>query len=67
MVLKSSGYKELNIDLSKGKRMEKTHFQLGEDEILLCSSLPQNPLQTWEKISKNVLFYYENNNNGLTL
>ncbi|KAG5580670.1 hypothetical protein H5410_051297 [Solanum commersonii] len=30
----------------KGRRMEKTHFQLGEDEILLSSSLPQNPLQT---------------------
>ncbi|KAG5599018.1 hypothetical protein H5410_030388 [Solanum commersonii] len=27
-------------------RMEKTHFQLGEDEILLSSSLPQNPLQS---------------------
>ncbi|KAG5581299.1 hypothetical protein H5410_051926 [Solanum commersonii] len=37
---------ELNLDLSKGRRMEKTHFQLGKDEILLSSSLPQNPLQT---------------------
>jgi len=46
MILKSNGYKELNLDLSKGRRMEKTHFQLGEDEILLSSSLPQNPLQT---------------------
>ncbi|KAG5631081.1 hypothetical protein H5410_002798, partial [Solanum commersonii] len=27
-------------------RMEKTHFQLREDEILLSSSLPENPLQT---------------------
>ncbi|KAG5619773.1 hypothetical protein H5410_004991 [Solanum commersonii] len=26
-------------------KMEKTHFQLGKDEILLSSSLPQNPLQ----------------------
>ena len=41
MILKSNGYKELNLDLSKGRRMEKTHFQLGEDEILLSSSLPK--------------------------
>jgi len=46
MILKSNGYKKLNLDLSKGRRMEKTHFQLGEDEILLSSSLPKNPLQT---------------------
>jgi len=46
MILKSNGYKKLNLDLRKGRRMEKTHFQLGEDEILLSSSLPQNPLQT---------------------
>ena len=41
MILKSNGYKKLNLDLSKGRRMEKTHFQLGEDEILLSSSLPK--------------------------
>ncbi|KAG5596032.1 hypothetical protein H5410_037264 [Solanum commersonii] len=51
----------------KGRRMEKTHFQLGEDEILLSLSLPQNPVQTLEKISKNILFYSNNNNNGLEL
>ncbi|KAG5605076.1 hypothetical protein H5410_026568 [Solanum commersonii] len=30
----------------KERRMDKTHFQLGEDEILLSSSLLQNHLQT---------------------
>ncbi|KAG5585932.1 hypothetical protein H5410_046366 [Solanum commersonii] len=44
--VKSNGCKKLNLDLRKGRRMEKTHFQLGEDEILLSSSLAQNPLQT---------------------
>ncbi|KAG5585237.1 hypothetical protein H5410_045671 [Solanum commersonii] len=41
MILKSNGYKELNLDLRKGRRMDKTHFQLGEDEILLSSGLPK--------------------------
>ncbi len=50
MIVKSNGYKKLNLNLSKGRRIEKTHFQLGEDELL--SSSFQNPLQTWEKISK---------------
>lgn len=46
MILKSNGYNKLNLDLSKGKGMEKTHFQLREDEILLSSSFPQNPFQS---------------------
>ncbi|KAG5585796.1 hypothetical protein H5410_046230 [Solanum commersonii] len=37
MILKSNGYNKLNLDLSKGRRMEKTHFQLREDELLLYS------------------------------
>ncbi|KAG5631847.1 hypothetical protein H5410_003564 [Solanum commersonii] len=39
MILKSNGYKELNLDLSKGTTMEKTYFQLGEDEIPLSSKI----------------------------
>ncbi|KAG5612217.1 hypothetical protein H5410_023498 [Solanum commersonii] len=39
MIIKSNGYKELNLDLSKGRKMEKTHFQFGEDEILLSSKI----------------------------
>ena len=31
--------------------MEKTHFQLGEDESFFLQ-VSQNPLQIWEKISK---------------
>jgi len=50
MILKSNGYNKLNLDLRKGGRMEKTHFQIGEDELLSSSS--QNPLQTWEKNTK---------------
>ncbi|KAG5606247.1 hypothetical protein H5410_027739 [Solanum commersonii] len=38
-ILKSNGYKKLNLYLSKGRRMEKTYFQLAEDEILFSSSL----------------------------
>jgi len=41
MILESNGYKELNLDLRKGRRMEKTHFQFREDELLLASSLPK--------------------------
>ena len=37
MILKSNGYKELKLDLSKGRRMEKTHFQLEGDELLSSS------------------------------
>ncbi|KAG5571182.1 hypothetical protein H5410_060948 [Solanum commersonii] len=43
-----------------GRRMEKTHFQLGEDEILLYSSLPQNLSKLERKISKK---YYSIMNN----
>ncbi|KAG5572015.1 hypothetical protein H5410_061781 [Solanum commersonii] len=60
-------YKKLNLDLSKGRRMEKTHFQLREDEILLSSSLPKTLSKLERKYPKKVLFYYENNNNGLEL
>ncbi|KAG5585224.1 hypothetical protein H5410_045658, partial [Solanum commersonii] len=52
---------------SKGRRMEKTHLQLGEDEILLSSSHPKTLSKLERKISKKVLFYFENNNNGSTL
>ncbi|KAG5605923.1 hypothetical protein H5410_027415 [Solanum commersonii] len=34
MIVKSNGYKKLSLNLSKGRRIEKTHFQLGEDELL---------------------------------
>ncbi|KAG5606141.1 hypothetical protein H5410_027633 [Solanum commersonii] len=54
MILKSNGYKELNLDLNKGRRTEKIHFQLGEDEILLSSSLPKKPSPNLrENIPKN--------------
>ncbi|KAG5630027.1 hypothetical protein H5410_001744 [Solanum commersonii] len=39
---KSNGYKKLNLNISKGRRMEKTHFQFGEDELLF-SQVSQNP------------------------
>ena len=55
MILKSNGYKELNLDLSKGRRMEKTHFQLGEYEILLSSSLPKTLSKLERKYHK---WYY---------
>ncbi|KAG5605529.1 hypothetical protein H5410_027021 [Solanum commersonii] len=53
MILRSNGYKELNLDLSKGRRMEKTHFQLGEDEILFFSSLPKTLSKLERKYPKN--------------
>ena len=56
MILKSNGYKELNLDLSKGRRMEKTHFQLGEDEILLSSILLKKTLSKLER--KYIKTYY---------
>ncbi|KAG5599468.1 hypothetical protein H5410_030838, partial [Solanum commersonii] len=31
---KSTGYKKLNLELSYGKRIKKTHFQLREDELI---------------------------------
>ncbi|KAG5619514.1 hypothetical protein H5410_004732 [Solanum commersonii] len=34
----------------KGRRMEKTHFQLGKDEILLSLSLPKTLSKLTEKI-----------------
>ncbi|KAG5576612.1 hypothetical protein H5410_056746 [Solanum commersonii] len=34
-----TGAHPLGLNLIKGRRMEKTHFQLGEDEILLSSSV----------------------------
>ncbi|KAG5580477.1 hypothetical protein H5410_051104 [Solanum commersonii] len=33
-LLKSNGYKKLNLNLSKGKRLEKTHFQFSDYELL---------------------------------
>ena len=54
MILKSNGYKKLNLDLRKGRRMEKTHFQPGEDEILLSSSLPKTLSKLERKISTKV-------------
>ena len=60
--MKSNGYNKLNLDLKKGRRMEKTHFQPGEDENLLSSSHLQNPLQTWQKNAKtNILTAIINN------
>ena len=47
---KSDGYKKLNVNMIKGERIEKTLFKLGKDETLPSSSLPQNPLWTWEKL-----------------
>ena len=42
--------------MSKVRRIEKTHFKLGEDDKFASSSLPQNSLETWEKNTKtNVL------------
>ncbi|KAG5595519.1 hypothetical protein H5410_036751 [Solanum commersonii] len=49
---KTHRYKKLNLDLSKGRRMEKTHFQLGEDGIHLSSSLPKTLSKLERKISK---------------
>ena len=43
MIEKSNGYKKLNLDLSKGRRIEKTHFQLGEGELLSSSSQKPSP------------------------
>uniref|UniRef100_M1DF46 Uncharacterized protein n=1 Tax=Solanum tuberosum TaxID=4113 RepID=M1DF46_SOLTU len=34
MIMKSTGYKKLNLELSYGRRIKKTHFQLEEDELL---------------------------------
>ena len=51
MIEKLNGYKKLNLDLSKGRRIEKTHFQLGEDE-LLSSSLPKTLSKLERKIQK---------------
>ncbi|KAG5615210.1 hypothetical protein H5410_015034 [Solanum commersonii] len=56
---KSNGYKKLNLVLSKRRRIEKTHFQLGEDEILLSLSLPKPSPNLTENIQK-VLFYSGN-------
>uniref|UniRef100_M1DCE0 Uncharacterized protein n=1 Tax=Solanum tuberosum TaxID=4113 RepID=M1DCE0_SOLTU len=46
--------------------MEKTHFQLGEDEILLSSSLPKTLSKLERKYPKKILFYYENYNYNST-
>ncbi|KAG5614828.1 hypothetical protein H5410_014652 [Solanum commersonii] len=48
---KSNGYKKLNLDLSKGRRIEKTHIQLGEDK-LLSSSLPKTLSKLERKMQK---------------
>lgn len=37
--------------MSKGKRMDKNHVRF-EEEKLRSLSLPQNPLETLEKIQK---------------
>ncbi|KAG5576715.1 hypothetical protein H5410_056849 [Solanum commersonii] len=47
---------KLNLDLSKERRMENTHFKLEEDEILLSSSLPKILSKLERKISKK--YYY---------
>ncbi|KAG5585257.1 hypothetical protein H5410_045691 [Solanum commersonii] len=48
-------------------RMQKTQSQLGEDEILLTSSLPKNILSKLErKYPQNLLFYCENYNNEIS-
>ena len=50
MIMKSTGYKKLNPELSYGRRIKKTHFQLGEDE-LLSSSLHK----TLSKLERKIL------------
>ncbi|KAG5629904.1 hypothetical protein H5410_001621 [Solanum commersonii] len=47
---KSTGYKKLNLELSYGRRIKMTHFQLGEDE-LLSSSLHK----TLSKLERKIL------------
>lgn len=41
MIFKSNAYRKISLDLIKGRRIEKTHFQFGEDEIFLSSSIPK--------------------------
>ena len=48
MIKKSTGYKKLNLGLSYGRRIKKTHFQLGEGE-LLSSSLHETPYKLERK------------------
>ncbi|KAG5631543.1 hypothetical protein H5410_003260 [Solanum commersonii] len=43
-------FAKLNLDLRKERRMEKTHFLLREDEILLSSSLPKSLSKLERKI-----------------
>jgi len=54
MIKKSTGYKKLNLELSYGRRIKKTHFQLGEDE-LLSSSLHKTLSKLERKIQKNTI------------
>ncbi|KAG5585756.1 hypothetical protein H5410_046190, partial [Solanum commersonii] len=42
--MKSNGYKNLNLNLNEVIRIEKTHFQLGEDELLSSTCLCSGPL-----------------------
>ncbi len=34
MMLKSNGYREISLDLSKERRIQETHFQIEEGETL---------------------------------
>ncbi|KAG5610371.1 hypothetical protein H5410_021652 [Solanum commersonii] len=51
---KSIGYKKSNLELSYGRRIKKTHFQLEEDE-LLSSSLHKTLSKLERKIQKNTI------------
>ncbi|KAG5585265.1 hypothetical protein H5410_045699 [Solanum commersonii] len=54
----SSGFdfKKLNLELNYGRRINKTHFQLGEDE-LLSSSLHKTLSKLERKIQNNTIDY----------
>ena len=54
MIMKSTGYKKLNLDLSYRRRIRKTHFQLGKDE-LLSSSLNKALSKLERIIQKNTI------------
>ncbi|KAG5582066.1 hypothetical protein H5410_052693 [Solanum commersonii] len=55
MIEKSNRYKKLNLNISKGRRMEKTHFQFWKDELLLFVSLPKTLSKLERKYPKKTL------------
>ncbi|KAG5615088.1 hypothetical protein H5410_014912 [Solanum commersonii] len=58
-LLKSNGYKKLNLDLNKGRIMDKTHFQLGDDEILLSSNLRKTLSKLERKYPKSTILFWK--------